>query len=98
MEITEIRVWVAREQRGKILANASVTFDGVLVVQGFRILQGDDGPWVGFPSRKNPEGSERAYSNTVFSLDKDFRETIQSKILERYNETGGAFGPEGSGQ
>lgn len=90
MEITEVRVWIPREQRGKILATASVTFDGVLVIRDFRILEGNDGIWVGFPSRKSPEGSKRPYTDIAFSLNKEFRSEIQSKILAQYEAQGGA--------
>lgn len=97
MEITEVRVWIPEERRGKILANASVTFDGVLVVRDFKILEGSDGLWVGFPSRKNPEGAKRPYTDIAFSLNKDFRADVQAKVLEQYAAQGGAEGG-GEGQ
>lgn len=93
MEITEVRVWIPEEQRGKILASASVTFDGVLVVRDFKILEGEDGLWVGFPSRKAPEGARRPYIDIAFSLDKEFREKLQARVLAQYEAQGGAQGP-----
>jgi len=94
MEITDVRTWAAREKRGKIVGTASVTFDGKLVVRDLKILEGDEGLWVGFPSRKNKEGSERPYTDIVFCLDRDFRAEISAAVLEKFEKSGGALGPE----
>lgn len=94
MEITDVRTWATREARGKIIGTASITFDGKLVVRDLKILEGKDGLWIGFPSRKNPEGAKRPYTDIVFCLDKDFRAEISAAVLAKFEESGGALGPQ----
>ena len=39
--------------KGSLLAFAAVTFNGVMKVEGWKIMDGRNGRWVGVPSEKN---------------------------------------------
>lgn len=79
MKITDIRVFPTRSE--KVLAFASVTFNGVLVCKGFRVMPGKNGLWVAVPSEKGKDGK---YQDTVFPITKEFREELQKAILYKY--------------
>ncbi len=84
MEITEVRIHKPKNGNGgKFAAYASVTFDGTLVVRGFKVFKGEEGFIVSFPSRKG--GEDGKYYDTVFSLKRELREAICQKVLDEYN-------------
>ncbi len=84
MNVTEVRInRLKNSNGGKLAAFASVTFDDVLVVRDFRVMNGEEGAFVAFPQRQNKK--EDKYYDTVFPLSKEFRETISRKVLSEYN-------------
>ncbi|MBI3829434.1 MAG: septation protein SpoVG family protein [Planctomycetes bacterium] len=52
MKITEVKIKLVERQDDKLLAFASVTFDGCFVVRDIKIIQGTRGLFVAMPSRK----------------------------------------------
>ena len=86
MNITQVRL--TKLEDSKALALASITIDSDFVVSGLAIYNGQNGMWVSMPSRKNKEGSEKKYSDVCFPITKEARETIQSAVLDKYNEDG----------
>lgn len=52
MEITDIRIKLAEKQQSKLLAFATITFDGCFVVRDLKVIQGTSGLFVAMPSRK----------------------------------------------
>lgn len=52
MDITEIRVDVLENPRGKLRAFCSVTLDDIFVVKNFKVIEGKHGLFVAMPSRK----------------------------------------------
>lgn len=49
---------------GKVKAFFDLRTDEGLVVKGFKIVEGSNGPFVGFPSKKNNDGE---YNDTVYA-------------------------------
>lgn len=84
MNITDVRVY--HNENSKILANASITFDGKLVIRGIKVLMKNDGSakFISMPSYRK---QDETYSDYVFSLDAHLRNEIQDKILQKYNQT-----------
>jgi stage V sporulation protein G len=84
MHVTEVRISKLSNGNGgdKLEAFASVTFDDVLVVRGFRVYRGDEGPSVSFPSRKG--GEDGKYYDTVFPLNRELRQVICKRVLEEF--------------
>ncbi len=64
-----------------LMGFASVKFNDCLVVDDFKILQGEKGLYVGMPSKPTNKGS---YRDTVKPVTKEFREQLQGAVLGEY--------------
>ena len=81
MEITDIKIRkVAGE--GKLKAYVAVTFDQCFVVHNVRIIEGKGGITIAMPSRRTKAG---VFKDVAHPIHSDFREMMQTKILELYN-------------
>ena len=70
------------EGEGKLKAYVTVTFDDCFVVHNVKIIEGSSGLFIAMPSRKTANGE---YKDVAHPISPDFRNAIQSKILEEYN-------------
>lgn len=52
MQITEVRIKLCEENRERLLAFCSVTFDNAFVIRDLKIIDGSRGLFVAMPSRK----------------------------------------------
>ncbi|MGM9550927.1 MAG: septation regulator SpoVG [Clostridia bacterium] len=82
MKITDIRIR-NMATGGKMKAIVSVTLDDMLVIHDIKVIEGVEKMFVAMPSRKNAEGE---YKDIVHPITSQFRETLQSAILEKYEE------------
>lgn len=80
--ITEVRLYPGAEEYG-ILANVNVTFGGVFVVTGIKVIDGKKGAFVSMPSYK----SGKEYKDSCFPITADFREELYEAILDAYDES-----------
>ena len=53
-------------------------------IKGFKLVNGNDGMFVGFPSQKNNDGE---YQDTIFA-DKMLRQKVNKLALDHYNDSG----------
>ncbi|MHB2026428.1 MAG: SpoVG family protein [Elusimicrobiota bacterium] len=79
MEITEIRIYLRKEE--KLKAFATVTFDNCFAVRNMKIISGTHGLILCMPSRKLPDGS---YQDVAHPVTAAFRKTIEDKVLALY--------------
>ena len=79
MKITEVRV--TKGDWGRTKALVSVTFDGVFVVSGIKIVEGNNGLFLGMPNRKDKNDE---YRDICFPIDKDFRKELEITVLAEY--------------
>lgn len=86
MRITSVRVNRQIEPHNKtsdgsrLLAFASIVFDGVLVVSHIRVVVTPEGRrMVAMPSRATPSG---AYKDVAYPLTDSLREEIRTEVLE----------------
>ncbi len=82
MEITDIRVRKIASD-GKMKAIVSVTLDNMLVIHDIKVIEGVEKMFVAMPSRKNAEGE---YKDIVHPITSQLRETLQTAILQKYEE------------
>ncbi len=82
MEITDIRIKKVNAE-GKLKAYVTVTFDDCFVVHNLKIISGQAGKFVAMPSRKTKSGE---YKDIAHPINSEFRNIIQSKILEEYEK------------
>ena len=79
---------------GKVKAFFDLRTDEGLVVKGFKIVEGSNGPFVGFPSKKNAEGE---YSDTVYA-EQDLKQAITRLAMDAYGSDvvqGSNYGSQG---
>ena len=82
MNITDVRVRkVAKE--GKMKAVVSITIDEEFVVHDIKVIEGEKGMFIAMPSRKASDGEYRDIAHPINSLTRD---SIQTMILNRYEE------------
>ena len=76
----------AKRLMGKLTAFFDVATDEGFIIKGFKLVNGINGPFVGFPSQK---GNDDEYYDTVW-LTEEVRETIREKLnkmaTEEYNK------------
>lgn len=81
MQITNVRI-KKLDNANKLKAVAAITIDDVFVVHGIRVIEGKDGNFIVFPSRKTKNGK---FLDVAHPLNTDVRNTIQAAVLEAYN-------------
>ena len=81
MQITDVRIRKV-EAEGKLKAYVTITFDDCFVVHNVKIIEGTSGLFIAMPSRKTANGE---YKDAAHPISPDFRNAIQSKILDEYN-------------
>ena len=77
--ITDVRVFPIEDGKG-ILANVSVTFCGVFVVSGLKVIDGKKGAFVSMPQYKY----KGEWKDSCFPITGEFREELSEAVLEAY--------------
>lgn len=90
MQITDIRIRRVSSE-GKLKAYVTVTFDDCFVVHNVKIIEGKSGVFIAMPSRKTKTGE---YKDVAHPIHSDFRNELQSRILEAYEALGSEGGQE----
>lgn len=67
----------------KTKAFINLTLDDCLVVKGLTLVEGKDGLFLSFPSKKGKDGK---YYNDIYSLDKDWTKLLSNACIKKYNE------------
>ena len=76
---------------GKIRAFFDIKTEEGFIVKGFKIVEGINGLFVGFPSQK---GQDEEYYDTVFA-DKELRDELTQKAIKEYGSD--IMSPQNSG-
>lgn len=80
--ITDIRIFPNNNKKSNCCAMVSVTFGGVFVVTGFKIMDSRKGLFVSMPSIKTSKGE---YKDSAFPLTKEFRKVLSDSILNAFD-------------
>ena len=71
------------EPKGKLIGFASINFGGVITVHDFRVFNGENGLFVGNPSR--PDSTSRTgYRDTARLIGDDIKEQVNSAARDAY--------------
>jgi len=70
--------------KGNLLGFASVTFNDAVTVTDFKILRGEDGIFIGMPSKPDT-GSRTGYTNTARIADGAIRQQLTALVTEKYH-------------
>ena len=71
------------EPKGNLLGFASVKLNNLVTIYDLRILQGENGLFVGMPSKADPT-SKTGYRNTVY-VEKGFLEDFSNAVIGAYH-------------
>lgn len=82
MNITA-KVFPVREPRENLLAFASLNLGNGFAVQGVKVLQGKNGPFVAMPQMKNKQGE---WHDIAFPTTKESRAAVSRVVLEEYQK------------
>lgn len=85
MEITEINITLRDED--KLRAFVNITFDGVFVIRGLKVIQGNRGLFVCMPSRRMEDGSHKDIAHPITN---EFRQEIEERVLSDFHQLNGA--------
>jgi len=69
--------------KGNLLGFASVTFNSAVTVTDFKVLRGEDGIFIGMPSKPDPS-SRTGYTNTARIADGAIRQQLTEAVAEKY--------------
>ncbi len=83
MDITDVRVRLAKTDGGKLKAVATITLDACFAVHDIKIIEGNAGPFIAMPSRKTPEGE---FKDIAHPINPDTRAYISNAILTAYQK------------
>lgn len=78
----EARVFPLREQKGNLLAFASVTIADCFAVNGVKVLDSEKGLFVAMPQARDGQGEWR---DVCFPINAEMRKEITNAVLEAYN-------------
>ena len=83
MQISEVRL-KKREGDDKFVATGSITFEGMFVVSGIKVMRSNAGElYVAYPSWKNSDGE---YKDVCFPMTKALREDINVQVISKYEK------------
>lgn len=87
MEITDVQIFIANED--KLKAYASITLDHCFVVRDLKVIQGLTGLFVAMPAKKRKDGTFR---DIAHPLNQEMRERLERKVLEAYDHVNARAG------
>ena len=84
LAVTQVQVYPFKEGpfTGKMLAMASIVLNDQLQVRGLRIMDGENGLFVGYPNDPFYKGED--FRSICFPMTRQLREHIENCVLEKY--------------
>lgn len=80
--------------KSKTKAFIDIELDDTLVIKGLTLVEGKDGLFLSFPSKKGKDGK---YYKFVYSLDKEWWNLLQDACIKKYKECNQTLEPASSG-
>ena len=83
MKVTKVSVQKEEKENSRVKGYAVIELDGVLKINGIRIIEVNSRMFAAMPNRKI---SDDKYIDYVYPVNKELREEIERAILEEYNK------------
>lgn len=83
MKITDIKIRKVFDDDGPMKAVVSITLDDQLALHDIKVIYAKEKHFIVMPSKKNPDGT---YRDVVHPINSEFRETMNTAILDAYFE------------
>lgn len=86
IEVTKVDVYPFKEGAyiGHVKAIANIVLNDQIQVRGIRVMDGENGMFVGYPV--DPFYKGEGYRNIVFPITAELRHHIEKSVLEKYDE------------
>jgi stage V sporulation protein G len=81
MIITNVKV--VKNENGRLRGIAEVTLNNCFVIHNIRIIEGDKGLFIAFPSRQNSAGQ---YNDVCHPINQETRSMFETAIVRAYQE------------
>lgn len=81
VNITEVRIFKTKSPKSKVKAFASITLNNSFVIREIRIVEGKNGLFIGWPSKREESGS---WKKIVYPVAQE--QEIENIILKKYEE------------
>ena len=82
MEITNVKI-IKTESNYRVKGIASITIDNCFVVHNIKIIESQNGLFIGMPSVKTADGT---FKDIAHPINAEARDKIQKAILEEYEK------------
>ena len=83
MEVTKVTVQKEEKQGSRVKGYAVIELDGVLKINGIRLIEGNTRLFAAMPNRK--VGDDK-YIDYVYPINKELRKKIEKAIIEEYEK------------
>lgn len=84
MKISEVRIKMAKDENDpRVKGYANITFEGLFVVHGIRILENEERVFIAMPSKRLPEGE---YKDIAHPISTFFRTYITDTVIGEYQK------------
>lgn len=86
IEVTQVNVYPLNEGAyiGRLKALANIVLNDKIQVRGLRVMDGENGLFVGYPV--DPFYKGEGFRNIVFPITAELRQHIEKSVLEKYDE------------
>lgn len=86
IEVTKVDVYPFKSVAhvGRIRAIAKIVLNDQIQVRGLRVMDGENGLFVGYPIDPFYKGED--FRNIVFPITEELRHHIEKRVLEKYDE------------
>lgn len=86
IEVTKVDVYPFKEGAyiGNVKAIANIVLNDQIQVRGLRVMDGECGLFVGYPT--DPFYKGEGFRNIVFPITAELRHHIEKSVLEKYDE------------
>lgn len=80
---TNVTLRLFESQKSNTKAFIELKLDDTLIVKGLSLVEGKKGLFVSYPATKGKDGK---YYNSVYSLNKEWRENLENTCIRKYKE------------
>lgn len=87
MQVTDVKVYPINNSQTKVRAFAQLVLNNCFRVTGLRIVEGENGLFIGYPSEKGKDGK---YYDIIKPLNRNGVDLIQDIVLREYDHAASA--------
>ena len=82
LAVTQVQVFKEGPSMGHMVGTASVILNDQFLIRGLRIMEGENGLFVGYPNDPFYKGED--FRSICFPMTRQLREHIENCVLEKY--------------